>query len=363
MKAMILAAGRGERLNPITQELPKPLVPVANLPIIRYNIEFLKHYGFNDICINVYHLPKQIEQELGDGSVLGVKLTYSYEEELWGTGGGLKQVEDFFKDEEFFVMMNADILIDCDLEDAIHFHRRNDAIATMILTQDAPVSTYGAVEIDDANLIRNIAGRIDDVRETDRIPAVFTGIHILTPRIFEYIPPNINTCINQYAYPKMVQNKEKVMGYMMEGFWADIGKPETYFSTNMLFLDRRVNFRHYDPLAHFTLKPDKETSELVCLGENVELGIEIDFKPPIIVGHNVRIGDKATIGPYVVIGDGCTIGKNAVVTDSVILPMTKVGNKQTVTSQVLDHKRKLKIDSSASNTQILEAMPDDEAEE
>ncbi len=354
MKAMILAAGKGERLLPLTESLPKPLFPVANLPVIRYNIEFLKHYGCKDIVINLYHLPKMIEQELGDGSVMGVRITYSHEDELWGTGGGLKNVERFFDGEDCFVVMNADILVDCDLEEAIHFHRRHDAVATMVLTRDASIQTYGAVEVDESCAIRNIAGRINDVRESERTPTVFTGIHILSPRVFEYVPPNITTCINAYAYPKMVDNGERVMGYITNGFWSDLGRPETYYTANMAFLERRINFRHYDPLAHFILKPEKDKAELACLGENVELGSAIEFIPPFIVGHNVRIGDNAKVGPYAVIGDNSQIGKNAQVSDSIVFAGTKVGNRQKVIGMVMNRKHKLRVPTTASNTQIIE---------
>jgi NDP-sugar pyrophosphorylase family protein len=359
MKAMILAAGKGERLLPLTQVTPKPLFPVANWPIIRYNIEFLKHYGFTEIIINVFHLAKQLEQELGDGSAMGARLSYSYEEELWGTGGGLKQVEKFFADEETFVVMNADVLIDFDLEDALHFHKRNEAVATMVLTREASIKTYGAVDIDEDSRVRNIAGRIADVRESDRISAVFTGVHILSPKIFEYIPPNINSCINAYAYPKMIQNKEHVQGYLMEGYWADIGRPETYFQTTMNVLDRKVRFRHYDPLASFTLKPNKDKAEWSVLGESVELGAEIEFLPPFMVGHNVRIGDKAKIGPYTVIGDGTVIGKNAVVSDSIIFPGCKVGNRQKVMGAIVNKKKLLRVSQAGSKTQTMEAVADE----
>ncbi len=356
MKAMILAAGLGERLMPLTEQRPKPLFPVVNLPVIRYNLEFLKHHGITDIVINLYHLPRMIEQELGDGSVMGVRITYSYEEELWGTGGGLKLVEPFFADEECFVVMNADILLDCDLEDAIHFHRRHGATATMVLTQHAPIQVYGAVEVDENFAIRNIAGRLEDVRESERTPAVFTGVHILSPRIFEYIPPNINSCINAYAYPKMIRNGEKVLGYLMEGFWSDLGRPETYFAANMSYLDRKISLRHYDPLAHFTLKPAKERSELACLGENVELGSEIEFKPPFIVGHNVKIGDKAHIGPYAIVGDNCQLGKHSQVSEAIVFSGCKVGNRSKVIGMVLGKKHKLRVSSSATKTQVLKAV-------
>lgn len=356
MKAMILAAGKGERLLPLTQMLPKPLFPVANWPIIRYNIEFLKHYGFTEIMVNLYHLGKQIEQELGDGSAMGARLSYSHEKELWGTGGGLKQVERFFADEECFVVINADVLIDFDLADALHFHMRNKSDATMVLTRDASIKTYGAVEIDEESRIRNIAGRIADVRESDRVAAVFTGVHILSPKIFEYIPPNINSCINAYTYPKMIQNKERVMGYLMEGFWADIGRPETYFQTTMQFLERKIRFTHYDPLASFTLKPSKDAAELAVLGESVELGAEIEFLPPFMVGHNVRIGDKSKIGPYAVIGDGSVIGKNSQVSHSIVFPNCKIASRQRVNEAIVGKKKLLRLSHSAGNTEIMEAV-------
>ena len=360
MKAMILAAGKGERLRPLTDSLPKPLFPVVNIPLIRYNIEFLKHHGVREIMINLFHLPRIIDQELGDGSVMGVKIHYSHEKELWGTGGGLKLVEDFFAEEEYFILINSDILIDCDLEDAIHFHRRENATATMILTQDASARTYGAVELDESFAIRNIAGRLDDVRESKRIQTVFTGVHILSPRIFEYIPPNITSCINAYAYPKMIQNNESVFGYIMQGHWSDLGMPETFYHTNMAFLDRKIKLRYYDPMAHFTLKPEKDKGELACLGEDIELGQEIQFHPPFIVGHNARIGDNATIGPYAIIGDGSMIGKQSTVSDSIIFAGSKIGNNQRISNMILNRKYRISIPKSASNTLFMESIESEE---
>ncbi|RJO67460.1 MAG: NDP-sugar synthase [Myxococcales bacterium] len=355
MKAMILAAGKGERMLPLTQTVPKPLLPVANLPLIRYSIEFLKKYGIQDIVINLHHLPKLIEQALGDGSAMGVRITYSLEEEeLWGTGGGLKRVEDFFENEESFLVMNADILIDFDLDDAVHFHRRHQAAATMVLTQDASTQFYGAVDIDENFLVRNIAGRIEDVRESERLPGVFTGVHILSQKVFEYLPPNIYTCITSYGYPKMIQNHEKVMGYLMQGYWSDLGRPETYYAANMAFLDRKLKFRHYDPLANFVLKPLKDKTELACLGENVELGQEIEFIPPFVVGHNVRIGDKARIGPYAILGDNCQVGSQAQVTDSIVFEGAKISVKQRIVGAIMSRKHKLRMPTSAGNTLIVE---------
>jgi len=345
MKAMILAAGKGERLQPLTKVLPKPLFPVANIPLIRFNIELLKKYGIIDIMINVWHLGKQLEMELGDGSALGVNIRYSREKELWGTGGGLKQVEKFFDGEEDFVLINSDILIDVDLEDVIHFHRRHQAAATMVLTKNADTKKFGAVEIDESMNIRNIAGRLEDIRESPRSAGVFTGLHIMGQAVFQYIPPNIYSCINEYAYPKMIQNGEKVIGYMMEGhFWQDLGTPESYYQANMKILNREISLSHIDPLADFKLKPAKEKLELVCLGENVELGNEIQIIPPVIIGHNSQIMDKAIIGPYAIIGNGVSIGKQSSLDHSIIFPGTKIGNKSKLNRVLIQKSQKLQLE-------------------
>lgn len=355
MKGMILAAGLGERLLPLSAQLPKPLFPVVNIPLIRYTIELLKRYGVDDLVINLFHLGRAIEQELADGAALGVRIRYSHERELWGTGGGLKQMESFFAREECFVLANADTLVDVDLEAALHFHRRHAAAATMLVTTSASTRVYGAVELDESGAVRNIAGRIPDVRESERTPTVFCGVHILTPKIFEYIPPNINSCINAYAYPKMIQNGERVMGYEIDGTFIDLGRPETYYAANMAYLQRKLKLRHFDPLAQFTLKTEKERGELACLGENVELGSEITFLAPFVVGHNVRIGDKATIGPYAIIGDGSQIGRQAAVSESILFAGTKVGQKQKLQGLLMTNEHKLRLPPQASNTRILPA--------
>ncbi len=347
MKAMILAAGKGERLQPLTKVVPKPLFPVANIPLIRYNIELLKKYGIVDIIINVWHLGRQLEMELGDGSTLGVNIKYSREKELWGTGGGLKQVEPFFEGEEDFVLINSDILIDVDLEDVIHFHRRHKAAATMVLTRSADTKKFGAVEIDENANIRNIAGRLEDIRESPRISGVFTGVHILGQAVFQYIPPNIFSCINEYAYPKMILNGEKVVGYMMEsGFWQDLGTPETYYQVNMKILNREISLAHIDPLLDFKLKPSQEKLGLVCLGENVELGNEIQIIPPVIIGNNSQIMDKAIVGPCAIVGNGVSIGKQCSLDHSIVFPGTKIGNKSRLNRIILQKDQKLQLEQA-----------------
>lgn len=347
MKAMILAAGKGERLKPITENVPKPLFPVANIPIIRYNIEFLKSHGVKEFIINLYHLPTLIEQVLGDGSILGVKITYSFEEELWGTAGGLKLVESFFADDEMFILMNADNLVDFDLSEAIHFHKRHNADATMVLTKNADIKTYGAVEIDETMNVRNIGGRLDDIRESPRTAAVFSGIHILSPKVFEYIPPNINSCINAYAYPKMIKNGERVKGFITDGLWYDVGVPAKYYKTNVALLKRKIRLSYFDPFEYFQLKPEKEKTELACLGDNVELGEDIRFHPPFVVGHNVRIGDSTTIGPYAIIGDGTHISKASTIRDAIIFAGQKIQAGKTIAGQILGKKKAIEIPEEA----------------
>lgn len=226
MKAMVLAAGLGARLRPITNNIPKPLIPVAGRPLIHYTLNLLKKHGISEATVNLHYLADMIKKEIGDGSRFGIKVNYSYEPEILGTGGGLKKVEDFFSDGTFIVI-NADILVDLDLTDVARFHKEKRAIATMVLRHDNDVDSYGAIEIDAEGRIRQFLGKID-YKGAPLRRLMFTGIHVLEPEVLSYIPSNTSCCINRTAYPEMISTGERVYGYVMDGYWSDLGTPERY---------------------------------------------------------------------------------------------------------------------------------------
>jgi len=225
MKAMILAAGFGTRLRPLTDHLPKPLLQVGNRPLIHYTLLLLKRYGITDILINLHHLGGKIAEEVGTGIRFGMNVTYSEEPEILGTGGALKKVRSEFS-KGTFVVINGDILVDLNLDKVVEFHHRKKGVGTLVLREDEEVMRYGAVEIDSKSQVRNIVGRCG--WKGERLsPFMFTGVHVMEPKVFDYIPPETFYSITD-AYVEMIKKQERLFGYPMKGYWNDIGIPERY---------------------------------------------------------------------------------------------------------------------------------------
>ena len=225
MKAMILAAGLGTRLRPLTNTIPKPLLPIAGTPLIVWNLLLLKRHGIHDAVINLHHLGPMIEQAVGNGSKYGLKIYYSHEPVILGTGGGIKQAESHFSGEPVLIM-NGDTLFELDLDALIAFHHRNHAAATLVLRSDPNAARWGLVEVDRDDRIVRITGRGKTDSGPTR-PRMFAGIHILAPRLLRDVAKGKESSIID-AYVEAIQGGEAVMGYEMTGYWSDVGTPERY---------------------------------------------------------------------------------------------------------------------------------------
>jgi len=225
MKAMILAAGLGTRLRPLTNATPKPLLPVAGRPLIVWTLLLLRRAGILEAIINLHHLGHLIEQELGDGSRLGLRLAYSHEPVILGTGGGIKQVESFFGGEPFLVV-NGDTLFELDVAKLLAFHNAHGGLATMVLREDREAERWGAVEIDGHRRVLRITGR---GRREDRTAAtrMFAGIHVMHPRLLRTVPAGHASSIID-AYVAELQRGESVLGFDLTGYWSDVGTVERY---------------------------------------------------------------------------------------------------------------------------------------
>jgi NDP-sugar pyrophosphorylase family protein len=222
---MILAAGLGTRLRPLTNTIPKPLLPIAGTPLIVWNVLLLKRHGIHDVVINLHHLGPMIEQALGNGSKYGLKIYYSHEPVILGTGGGIKQAECHFSGEPMLVL-NGDTLFELDLDALYACHQRRQAAATLVLRSDPDAARWGLVEVDREDRIVRITGRGQtDVGATK--PRMFVGIHILNPRLLRDVPKGRASSIID-AYVAAIQRGEAVAGYELMGYWSDIGTPERY---------------------------------------------------------------------------------------------------------------------------------------
>ncbi len=251
MKAFILAAGFGTRLWPLTEDRTKPAIPFLNRPLIAYCVEYLARHGIRDIIINLHHQPDSIRRALGDGSQLGVKLTYSHEEIILGTSGAIDRIRDQLADEDFIVI-NGKIITDIDLVAAIRDHRERDAVATLVLKENRTREHFSIVEIDQRRWITRFAGFPEPVTieatvsnpgasitKVETVPLMFTGIQILSPRIFDYIPRNCFSHSTIHVYPQAIEKGETVIAHLAEGDWYEMSTLDRYLEASLLFMRKQ----------------------------------------------------------------------------------------------------------------------------
>ena len=241
MKAMILAAGLGTRLRPLTDHLPKPLLSLEGRPLIEYTLRLLRKYALTEVVINLHYQGDKIKQTLGDGSRWGMKIRYSEESQILGTGGGIKKMARFLSEEPFLVI-NSDILVEIRLDRLIEFHQRQKAGATLVLREDPEVDRWGAVGIDSHHRIRQFLGKPDWKGEA-LAKRMFAGIHVMDPRVLTYIPDQGFSNIID-AYVEMLQKGEPLLGHAFQDYWTDIGTPERYRNAQEDLKEKKVRLSY-----------------------------------------------------------------------------------------------------------------------
>jgi NDP-sugar pyrophosphorylase family protein len=232
MKAMVLAAGYGARLRPTTDRIPKALVPVGGRPMIEYPLLLLRHYGIEEIIINLHHLGEKIEDYLQDGKKLGLKITYSKEKEVLETGGGLLQAQSFL-DGGTFVVINSDVLIDLPLQNVLDQHRKRGNAATLVLRSDPKADLYGSIEISaDLRIQRFLDSKAPSSEAAGPLGKfMFTGVQVLEPKVFDYMAAerSVRFSTTKATYPRMLARGEPLYGFPFDGFWQDLGTPERIY--------------------------------------------------------------------------------------------------------------------------------------
>jgi len=245
MRAMILAAGLGKRARPLSDEIPKPLFPLAELPLIAYPLGLLKAAGITEIVVNVHHHADQIERVLGQYRDAGLDIAISREEHLLETGGGIANARRYLGDGTF-VVINGDVICDIDLTAVIDDHRHSGAIATMVIRENPDPTFYSVVEWDTCSQgIVDIRGELG--RKTPFSRAVmFTGIHVIEPTVFDYLLPTRESIIDGFYLPALREYRH-VHGHFHDGYWADLGTIEQYQRTREEMKARALS--HLQPLT------------------------------------------------------------------------------------------------------------------
>src|SRR5712692_5191327 len=308
MKAMILAAGLGERMRPLTEGRAKPSLPLLNRPIIAHTLDYLKRFKISEVVINLHHHPESIRAVVGDGSRLGLKVHYSEEPVILGTAGGLKKAESFLREGEPFILINSDFVSDCDLEAAVRKHREAGALSTLVLAPPQPATDYGVVELGERERIVRISGRPAGEPDPHAGRYIFTGIHILEPAILDEIPSGRKVEINSEVYPRLIASGRMIRGALHSGLWRELGTPQLYIDGSVALLKEGKDS---------ALQPLRSSSTPGVYLDRTTLPKDASLEPPVLVGRGVTIGPRCSLQAAVV-WDGARIGDGARLSDCIV---------------------------------------------
>lgn len=304
MKAVILVGGLGTRLRPLTCNIPKPMIPLANRPLIEHMLLRLRDQGIDEVVLAVRYLADRFRATLGDGSQLGLKLHIIEEPEAMGTAGAVKNVEHLLDGDTY--IFNGDVVTDLDLRAMLEFHREQKSKATIALTPVEDPTQFGLVEMNaDQRILRFIEKpRAEDVR-TNLINA---GIYIINVDVFRYVPPNEFYMFERGLFPVLLQTGDPMFGYPTRDYWTDIGKPPAYLEVNHDILIGRVAFSF----------PGREIANRIWAEGEVSIEKGAQLVGPLVLGPDVTIAKGAHIIGPTVIGARCHIGPNVTIEDSVL---------------------------------------------
>lgn len=324
MKAFILAAGAGTRLRPLTFELPKPMIPLVNKPVLEHTIDNLKRHNVSSIMMNLHTMPELITNYFGNGENFGVEISYSKEETLLGTAGGLKKCKNFF--DSTFAVMSGDGLSDVDITSAVEFHKKKKSLATMVLKKVETKFSYGIT-------LTNRFNKIVDFVEKPSWGDVFsdtvnTGIYIFEPEIFKYIPDGFYD-FGKDLWPKLLKLNKPIYAYIMNGHWTDIGNIDEYKNGTRDILEGKI-------IVKINGKKIKNTEVIMDTGS--EFDKTVKFIGKSVIGKNCKIGKNVVIDNGTVIGDNVKIQNDAIIKDSIIWNNTVIGKKARLCSSIIGVK-------------------------
>ncbi|HEU4869842.1 MAG TPA: NDP-sugar synthase [Pyrinomonadaceae bacterium] len=303
MRAIVLSAGYGTRLWPLTEDRTKPAIPILGKPLVGYVAEYLAGYGIDEIVVNLHHRPESVRRALGDGSRFGVKLHYVEEPVILGTSGALDNTREFFE-RETFVVVNGKIITDIDLNAAIETHRKMNAIATLVLLPNVRRERFSVVETE-AGRIKGF-GRMPVQTDEGPAPLMFTGIHIMEPRILEYVPRGVFSDSVTDVYPKAMANGEVLAAHVASGKWRELSTLKRYVDISVELL--------------------REERKSLVTGVNASISSTAAVTESIL-WDDVEVGAGARID-QAVLADKVKVGANEVIENAVVVPRRLVEGKK-----------------------------------
>jgi len=283
MKGMILAAGYGERLWPLTADRTKPAIPVLGMPLVGYVAGYLAQFGISEVVVNLHHRPESVKRALGDGRQFGVKLEYVHEPVILGTSGAMDNARSLLEDDTFIVI-NGKIITDIDLNAALREHKRRGALATLVLLRNKQRERFSIVETHEG-LVTRFAGMPTADASTGAEPLMFTGIQILEPRIFDYIPRGIFSHSTVDVYPPAMAKGERIAAHVAEGKWFELSTLQRYLDISLALL-KNEGVNTYCGLDSVVNESAVVRDSVLWDGVTIEAGTTVLRS---VVGDGVRI--------------------------------------------------------------------------
>jgi mannose-1-phosphate guanylyltransferase/phosphomannomutase len=311
MKAVIMAGGEGTRLRPLTANQPKPMLPLANRPIMEHIVRHVSNHGIREIVVTVQFLASQVRNYFGDGADMGVDLSYATEPRPLGTAGSVKNAAEQLR--ETFVVVSGDGLTDIDLNAAAAFHRERGAMATVVTKRMENPLEFGIV-------ITQEDGRIERFLEKPHWGQVFsdtinTGIYVLEPDIFDYIPAEGSSDFADDVFPTLLGKGAPLYAWVAEGYWEDVGNLDAYRRAHQDILDGKVRM----DIRGFQVRPG------VWLGEGAEVDPDAILHAPVLIGDFAKVEAGATVREYTVIGTNVVVKEEAFVHRAVVQDNAYIG--------------------------------------
>jgi mannose-1-phosphate guanylyltransferase len=324
VKAMVLAAGKGTRLFPLTGEVPKPMAPVVDTPIIRHIFELLSGHGVTEAHVNVHYLADALLAAYGEESrVNGMTVRLSREDELLGTAGGVKRLAENF--DGTFVVVSGDALTDVNLGELVRLHNEKGALATVALRRVFDTSEFGVVELDGDG---DILGFQEKPNPAEAISTLAnTGIYVFEPRALEYVPEGTFFDFARDVFPRFLEAGEKFVGYQGDFYWSDIGTLEAYRQAQYDVLSGRVRVR----------VPGEKRGDSLWVGEDAQIHPSVDIEGHVLVGKDAVIGRGVTLSGDVTVGTDCWVRPGATIKRSILLPGASVGDGAYLEDCIVGH--------------------------
>lgn len=344
-KAMIMADGVGSRLDPLTQATPKPLIPIANKPIMELILNHLGKYGIKDVIANTHYLGEQIQEKFENSyDKIGINFEYLHENKLSGTAGGVKKCQGFFDTGETFVVVSGDALTDINIEELVQKHKATGAIATMALMPipDSELPHFGVVVTDNQSRVVEFQEK-PSVKEA-KSNLVNTGIYVFETKVFDYIPAGEFCDFAKNVFPAIMEDNGLLFGHMVRGSWNDIGTIKQYKESSQDILKDKLN-----------LELTEVKTDFGWAAENCNIPDTSKFNGTSLISSETKIEENVQLEGFNTIGENCAIKSGAVITDSIIWDNVVIEENAVLNNCIIANNSIIKKNSIIKENSIIAA--------